>query len=56
MKMKVPFHIHIQLVVDYESTADYRCDIRDAVEETLKSIGAEIISIGAGPFPEEKSS
>lgn len=54
MSVKVPFNIHVQLVVDYESTADERCDIRDAVEEALKNIGAEIISIGAGPFPDER--
>jgi hypothetical protein len=52
--MKVPFHIHIQLAVDYESTADERCDIRDLVENVLKDNGIYIVSIGAGPYPEEK--
>lgn len=51
--MRIPFMIHVQLTVPYESTADERCDIRDAVEAALKELGVDIVSIGAGPFPDE---
>jgi hypothetical protein len=52
--MKIPFHIHVNLAIDYNMSNDDRCDLRDAVERILVALGAEIISIGAGPYSDKE--
>jgi hypothetical protein len=50
--MKIPFHINVNLAIDYNMSNDERSDLRDAVERILVALNAEIVSIGAGPYDE----
>lgn len=48
--MKIPFHIHVELAIDYNMPDEERLDIRDAVLNLLKEMGCEIVGDGAGPY------
>lgn len=52
--MTVPFDIHIQLNIDHNSTNKERLLYKESIEKLLTRLGANIVSIGVGPFRDEK--
>jgi hypothetical protein len=52
--MKIPFDIHIKLNIDYNSSNEERYLYTESIEKLLALLDANIVSIGAGPFCDEK--
>ena len=52
--MKIPFHIHVQLSIDYNMPDEKRLHVRDAVLNLLRGMGCEIVGDAAGPYRYDK--